>query len=132
MSEKSFDLEKFASGALSERINSEVIKVAENIADPNTDAKKKRKLIVTLTFSPGGDRQLVGLQVETKTTLVSNEGFKTNMIIDKDLKTQKVQAKEWGKEIVGQLSTEEIETADNSEKDENQVTNIIDLRQKNK
>jgi hypothetical protein len=47
----SIDLNTFANGALAERANEELQKILENIADPNTDAKKKRKLTLTITLS---------------------------------------------------------------------------------
>ncbi|HHN8468142.1 hypothetical protein [Clostridioides difficile] len=36
-------LEKFAGGVLKEKFNTELQKVLDNIADPNTDFKKNKK-----------------------------------------------------------------------------------------
>ncbi|MCT4573522.1 replication terminator protein, partial [Bacillus thuringiensis] len=49
------DLNSFADGALFERVNIELKKVLENIADPNTDPKKVRKINITIAVA--GDQQ---------------------------------------------------------------------------
>ena len=57
-----------AGGALPERIDDAVQRVLANIADLNTDPEAKRKIVVTVTFSPFKDRSgaLVDLAVESK------------------------------------------------------------------
>ena len=47
-----FLLEDFAGGAVAERIGSAIQRVYENIANPNMDAEKARKLTIELTFKP--------------------------------------------------------------------------------
>ena len=42
------DLASLAEGALQERFEQDLQKIAENIQDENTDAKAKRKLTITL------------------------------------------------------------------------------------
>lgn len=41
-----FNLETFAAGALSQQINRAIEEVAQNIQNPNTDAKAVRKITV--------------------------------------------------------------------------------------
>lgn len=43
-----FNMEQFAKGAFTVQVNREMEKVMNNIADPNTDAKAKRKITVTI------------------------------------------------------------------------------------
>ena len=57
-------------GAFLERVDYEMVKVIDNILDANTVADKKRKLTVTLVFSPDNDRSNIGVAFEVKSTLV--------------------------------------------------------------
>lgn len=41
------NLSEMSNGAVNERFNYELQKVVENICDPNTDPKKKRKITLT-------------------------------------------------------------------------------------
>lgn len=58
-----------AQGAIGERINHELQKVMENIADINTKAGVKRKIIVTLELLPDENRQHIVMQTTVKSTL---------------------------------------------------------------
>lgn len=82
--EKIFDLEKFAGGALAEKFNIGLQEVLENIADPNTDPKKKRKLTLELSFEPDEERELSMVDIVVKTKLQPNMPVATKIIIDKD------------------------------------------------
>lgn len=79
-----FDLGKFAGGALAEKFNIALKEVLENIADPNTPFKSKRKLIIELTFLPDEDRELTMVDISTKTRLVQPNSVGTRLLIDKD------------------------------------------------
>lgn len=50
MSQINLNLSQLANGGIQEKINSELEKVLDNIMDPNTSPKEKRKLVITLTF----------------------------------------------------------------------------------
>ncbi|WP_077369692.1 replication terminator protein [Anaerosalibacter sp. Marseille-P3206] len=78
------NLEKFAGGALAEKFNVGLKEVLENIADPNTEATKKRKMTVELTFDPDQDRELSVVGITVKTKLVPNTPVATKIIIDRD------------------------------------------------
>ncbi|EPY2285847.1 replication terminator protein, partial [Clostridium sporogenes] len=67
--EKMINLETFADGALAEKINMALKEVLENIADPNTDYKTKRKLTVDMTFASGEDRELTEVSIVAKPKL---------------------------------------------------------------
>lgn len=47
---------QMAQGAIMERVDYEMSRVLDNILDPNTSATAKRKLTVTLTFTPDDER----------------------------------------------------------------------------
>ena len=50
------DLEDFAEGRLSAKLNKEFERVAKNIQDPNTDPTKERKVTVTIKIRPNYER----------------------------------------------------------------------------
>lgn len=78
------NLDKLAGGALREQINDGLQRVLDNITDPNTSAKTKRKLSIVLTFSPDDQRQLADVAMEVKPTLAPVVPSKTRFIIDRD------------------------------------------------
>lgn len=108
---KHIDLEKFANGALSEQINREFETVTRNVQDPNTEAKKPRKITVTITIKPNDQRNFSTVGIETKSSLVPTLGTVTAMSMGKDLETGDVQAIEIGNQIPGQMSMEDVQEA---------------------
>lgn len=97
---KEFDLSAFAGGAVSERIQDAVQKVYENIADPNTEVDKARKLTIELIFKPSkADREMVDVQVVAKTTLQPRKAISSTMVIAKD-GNGTVMAQEWEKNVM--------------------------------
>jgi hypothetical protein len=81
---KIIDLNTFADGALSERFNHELQRILENIADPNTDAKKIRKLTVTLSLKADDKRDVILSNVVTKATLAPAKEIEAKLIMDLD------------------------------------------------
>ena len=61
---------EMAMGAIAEITDYEVERVVANIMDPNTAAKAKRKITITLTFTPDDYRQQIGMDAQAKTSLV--------------------------------------------------------------
>jgi hypothetical protein len=78
------DIGQLADGAVSERIGLELQKVLDNIADPNTEWKAKRKLTIELTFSPDEDRDLSRINIKTVAKLTPARDVVTKIIIDQD------------------------------------------------
>lgn len=79
--EKIIDLNKFAAGAVSEKFNSEMQRVLDNIADPNTDFKKAWKVTLTVTLKPNENRNLADIKVEAKSTIAPPQPIGTEMLI---------------------------------------------------
>ncbi|WP_375104085.1 replication terminator protein [Paenibacillus sp. RS8] len=77
-------IENLAGGAVGERINIELNKVADNIMDPNTDWKKARKLTVTITIKPDEQREIGLVSVDNKPTLAPAHGIATKLVFGKD------------------------------------------------
>lgn len=101
MNEKMLNLETFANGALAERMNQALKEVLENIADPNTDTKPKRKLTLELTFQSDEERELTEVEITAKVKLAPRSSISTKILIDKDLDGE-VLGTEFKKQVKGQ------------------------------
>lgn len=121
-----FRLEDFAGGAVGERIGIAIQQVYENIANPNMEAEKARKLTIELTFKPSkDDRTDVDVTAVVKTSLQPQKAISSRMIVESDGKGNILGA-EWNRETMrGQM---EISTEE--EKTETQGNNggVIDLQ----
>jgi hypothetical protein len=78
------DLNTFAEGAFAERFNAELRKVLENIADPNTDPKKARKVTMTVTLKGDEERDLSFVNIQGKASLAPARDVQTKIILDRD------------------------------------------------
>lgn len=67
------DLTTLGNGAALEKFGHELAKVVENIRDPNTDAKAKRKIILEIVFLPQEDREAVATLVAARCVLASTK-----------------------------------------------------------
>ncbi|MCR8980932.1 replication terminator protein [Brevibacillus laterosporus] len=77
-------LDDFAEGAVAEAFRIELSKVLANIADPNTDANKVRKLSITVAIKADEKRDIAAVQVQTKSTLIPAKPIETKLIMDYD------------------------------------------------
>ncbi|WP_235851595.1 replication terminator protein [Heyndrickxia camelliae] len=123
---KIIDLNTFADGALSERFNQELQKILENIADPNTDASKKRKLTVTVTLKADEKRDVVLSTVVAKSTLAPAKQIEAKLIMDLDNKG-KVTGAELKSGLKGQTFIDE-----EGDVSDDQGNKIINLKQQTK
>lgn len=149
--EKKINLEDFANGALAEKINQALREVTNNVQDPNTNAKAKRKITCTFTFSPTEQRDLVAASIDVKTSLAPSLGIATAFVMGKDVDTNEVDFREYSNQVRGQLNindykqvseqihsftggnqqeaTDEMVDPDTGEIIEvDQVNNVVDLR----
>lgn len=94
MSQINLNLSQLANGGIQEKINSELEKVLDNIMDPNTNPKEKRKLVITLTFSPNEDRSLITTEANIKPSLAAQNNVSTMIMAEKDWKTGEIYANE--------------------------------------
>ncbi|MHB8122631.1 MAG: replication terminator protein [Desulfuromonadaceae bacterium] len=101
--ENLINLEKLAGGELAEQINDGLQRVIENIADPNTNWKTKRKLTVELSFSADEKRNLANVTMEVKPKLAPAAPSTTRIIIDRNSNGKAVAA-EYRHGNPGQLS----------------------------
>ncbi len=144
---KHINLETFANGAFTAQVNRAMEEVTKNIQDPNTEPGATRKITVTIGFKPNQDRNFVATGVQTKTTLAPALGAVTALSMGKDIRTGEVEAVEIGNQIPGQMSMEDVQTAQPSggsiqevdgravdvetgEIQEDRPANVVDLRKK--
>lgn len=78
------DLNKLAGGALLERIDIELQRMAENIADPNTKATAVRELTVKIALKPDEGREVAISELTVKSKLAPAAGIPAKFIIDQD------------------------------------------------
>jgi len=101
------NLETFCGGALAEQFNRVLQEITRNVHDPNTGAKKARKLNLTITFKPNEDRTLVKTEISAKASLVPADSIKTTVVMGKDIRTGAVEITEYDKQIKGQLTVDQ-------------------------
>lgn len=63
------DLNEVAHGTLATRFNEELKRVLENIADPNTDADKKRTITITVNVAGDQDRDVLYTDIVVRSKL---------------------------------------------------------------
>ena len=116
------ELQELVGGALQEKFSKSFEKVVENLQDLNTSFKVKRKITITLSFDQNEARDDVSVSVDVAEKLAPQQGMNTKFFIGKDLKTGEVFAEEYGKQIRGQMSFSDLETAP-----ENANENTVDV-----
>ncbi len=133
----SVDLNTLCGGAFAEKVNEALVQVGENIQNMNTDATKKRKITITLTFAPNKTRQLVSTQIGVTTTLAATEAIDTQMIMGVNMRTGQLEIAEYDGQIRGQMSLDDL--AENKEDElqeaqepEKPAGKPLDLRSRNK
>ncbi|GGC88252.1 hypothetical protein [Enterococcus wangshanyuanii] len=77
-------LSEISEGGLQERFDYELKKVAENVMDPNTDIKKKRKITITIEVASDDFRDQLYFASEVKSTLAPREKVNSKVLIGID------------------------------------------------
>ncbi|MEK4052680.1 replication terminator protein [Paenibacillus sp. FSL F4-0087] len=78
------DINNLAGGAMAERINRELNKVAENVLDPNTKAEAVRTVTISIKIKPNEARQIGQTDIEVKSSLAPAKGVPTQFVFDFD------------------------------------------------
>ena len=105
------ELKDLVGGALQEKFSKAFDKVIENLKDQNTSFKVKRGITIKMSFVQNEARDDVSVMVDVSEKLAPQAGMKTSFSIGKDLKTGEIYAEEYGKQIKGQMSLSDYETA---------------------
>jgi hypothetical protein len=111
------DLNKFAGGVLLEKFNGALKEVIQNMQDPNTSFKNKRGITIAIGFTQNEQRDdaKITVTVTTKTSPVLP--IEIALYMGKDLATDDIEISEYGKQIAGQLTLNDVqEESDTSER----------------
>lgn len=127
------NLNEFAGGILQEKFEHGFERVMENLLDPNTPYKDKRELIIQIKFEQNEQRTDVAVDVAVKEKLASQGKLTTRFSVAKDLRTGKVIAEEYGKQLRGQMSMADVEEEEDLSIDPEtgevlEDNNIVDFR----
>lgn len=96
---------EMASGAIMERVDYEVGKVVDNILDINTDEKTKRKITLTLEFTPSQERQIIGIKASVTSKLAATMPLAVTTTLESG-EDGNMQLRELCRQVPGQLDTD--------------------------
>ncbi len=109
------NLSRLAGGALQEKFNREVTKVVQNLQDPNTPYGEARSITIRLSFKQTEFRDDAKIEISVSSKLASGITTKTNFAMGRDLETGEVVVSEYGKQIPGQMSLDDIGSAEETD-----------------
>ena len=126
-------LEEMMGGALQEQFGKSFERILENLADPNTPFKDARKITITMKFNQNEKRDDVKCVISVTEKLAAQAPMCATFAVGKDLKTGKVHAEEYGKNIKGQVSFDDNmrvdpETGEVLEDQPQNTVAVLDLR----
>lgn len=124
------NLEEFAGGALQEKFDVAMDQVLANMLDPNTPWKNKREINIKVTFEQTEERDDTHVEVSVVPKLAAVKSIGTRMAIGKNIKTGELYAEEYGSQIRGQMSLDDMDCNDDndSELNKNHDNKVVDLR----
>lgn len=131
---KNIELKELVGGALQEQFGKAFERVVENLQNPNTPYKNSREITIKLKFTQNEMRDDVKCGISVSEKLAAQSPMETAFAIGKDLTTGELYAEEYGKQVRGQLSIndvkpEEVVAPETGEiLDEAQPARVIDLR----
>lgn len=133
-----FELSKIAEGGVQVKLNRALQQVADNILNPNTEAKKKRKVTITLTITPNDKRDAADTLVEVKTSLAPETGVPSTMLLGRDIKGEVhinelksgIKGQEYIDPDTGEVKTDTGESVGEIE-NKNKVVDLQDKRKEN-
>lgn len=99
---------QMAKGAIQERVDYEVSRIVDNILDINTDAKAKRKVVLTIELKPDDNRQVITFSASAKSTLAPTKPIDSALVITSD-KQGEMMIAEIIPQVPGQLNMEGTE-----------------------
>lgn len=104
-----FDLNQIAQGELGAKIALAWQEILENLQNPNTSFKSKRKLTITLTCEQNEQRDTISVEGQVKTSLAPTMPVVTRFASGQNLKTGESYAFEYGALDSKQISFKDIE-----------------------
>lgn len=73
-----------AMGAMEERVDYEMTRCVQNIADPNTKATAKREITLKITLEPDENRQHIEVSCSASSKLAPLNPVKTSLVMGKE------------------------------------------------
>ena len=131
---KNVELKELVGGALQEQFGKAFERVVENLQNPNTPYKNSREITIKLKFTQNEQRDDVKCGISVTEKLAAQSPMETSFAIGKDLTTGELYAEEYGKQIRGQISMNEVQHEEHAEAvaeellNDMQPANVIDLR----
>lgn len=104
-------LDKLMGGAVAERFNDALNDVLKNVFDPNTSAKAKRQIMLTITVKPDKNRKTATFDADVKRKVAPPETLSQTCFIDRDDKGRVVAYEDQG-QLQGQLGVDEVVDTD--------------------
>ena len=110
MHKEKLTLATLCGGAVQEKVDRALEKVARNILDPNVVQDKKRSVTLKLTLKPNAkDPEDVTVSADVSYTLSPEQGVDASLYVSKDIETGALSIMEHKKgEIKGQLSFTDV------------------------
>lgn len=96
-------METLCGGGVIESLHHEIQNVLNNVADPNTEAKKVREVRLLIKVKPNEHRNMADITVQASSKLIPAAPLETSILIDKD-GNRAVAAEMYGGENPGQAS----------------------------
>lgn len=133
------NIDEIAGGGFQEQFQKSFEKIIENLKDPNTSFRDKRKMVITLTFAQDENREDVMCGIAFNEKLAPRNIIKTQYSIGEDLTNGRLDVREYGPgTIPGQIKIDDYvaeQTIDGKiiDTDTGEVigqTQPIDLRRK--
>ncbi len=122
------ELQEVVGGALQEKFNKAFERVIENLQDPNTSFKVKRKIIIQFDFLQNESRDDVHAEVNVIEKLAPQAPMQTAFSTGKNLVTGEVYAEEYGKQIKGQMNID-LNTAGKVDTETGEIVDaVVDFR----
>lgn len=87
-------VENLANGGVVERIHDAIKQVVSNITDPNTEAKKPRKIKMEMTIKPNEQRNTAEVIVSVSTALQHPRPLESSIMLEYDPRTGELGASE--------------------------------------
>lgn len=120
-------LEELADGALAEKFQQVLAKVVDNLRDVNTSYKTKRKITIQLDFIQDESGEDVRCDVAVGCKLAQPRPMSTRLAIGRDLRTDELYVAEYGKQIKGQMSIDDIVKAAEPEEKEQTEKKVVNI-----
>lgn len=130
---KNIELKELVGGALQEQFGKSFEKVVENLQNPNTPYKNSREITIKLKFTQNEKRDDVKCGITVSEKLAAQVPLETSFAIGTDLKSGELYAEEYGKQVKGQTTFDDMKVEVNPETGEvtrmqNTKAEVIDLR----